>query len=127
MGSSGSSSSTGPVRYAPYIEDKHKAFLAVSEAAGIAARLTNPYENYVDLDFDDAFFGSGYVMASYPSLYDMFGKFMAGLDIDSLWDQVLSSVQDNDSVRAVTVAHRTNLDEDLTQNVLPRIKVGIEI
>lgn len=122
----GSSSSEGDstIRYAPYIEKKHATFLDNSQAFGIIARANNPYTDYIDLDFDDAFYGSGYVMSSFPSLYDMFGKFMAGLDIEALWDQVLEGVQNSSTIQAAVVAHRTMLDEDLEQSTLPRMKEG---
>jgi len=127
MGSSGGGGGGGDstARYAPYIEAKHQTFLNTSAAAGTAARADNPYKNYTDLDFDDAFYGVGYVISSFPSLYDMFGKFMAGLDIESLWNQVLNDVQHNSTIRAATNAHRDLLDDDIEQNVLPRFEEGM--
>lgn len=124
-GGGGGDSGTNVTRYAPYIEAKHETFLTNSESFGITARANNPYTDYVGLDFDDAFYGAGYIMSSFPSLYDMFGKFMAGLDIEVLWDQVLYDVQNSDTIQASVIAHRTILNEDLEQNILPRFKEGM--
>jgi len=121
----GSSSDSGVTRYAPYIEKKHDAFLVNSQAFGVIAKNNNPYSDYVDLNFDDAFYGAGYVMASFPSLYDMFGKFMAGLDIEVLWDQVLGDVQNNDTIQAVVIAHRNIIDADIQSSKMPRFKEGM--
>jgi hypothetical protein len=72
------------VRYAGYIEDKHKDFLNVVAAQRANIIDDSPYAGFVDIDIDPAFFGTGYLISSFPSLYDMFGKFMAGLDIDTI-------------------------------------------
>ncbi len=122
---SGSSSGEGVIRYAPYIEAKHETFLNNSQTFGVTARANNPYTSYTDLDYDDAFFGSGYVMSSFPSLYDMFGKFMAGLDIESLWDQVLNDVQHSTTIQESVVAHRDLISDEVEQTALPRFQTGI--
>lgn len=122
-GSDGGGDST--VRYAPYIEAKHETFLNNSETFGTSVRALIPYASYTDLDYDDAFFGSGFTMASFPSLYDMFGKFMAGLDLESLWDQVLNDVQNSSTIQTAVIAHRDILDDDLQTTVMPRFKEGM--
>ena len=123
----GKDSSTGDsvLRYAPYIEAKHETFLNNSQAFGVTARANNPYTNYTDLDYDDAFFGAGYTISSFPSLYDMFGKFMAGLDIETLWDQVLYDVQNSTTIQNSVIAHRALLSDDIEQVALPRFQEGL--
>ena len=123
--SSGGSSGDNTIRYAPYVEAYHQAFLDVSSTQGTTARANNPYTSYTDKDFANAFYGSGYVMSSFPSLYDMFGKFMAGLDVEVLWDQVLNDVQNSSTIIAASNAHRTLLNTDLTDNILPRFEEGM--
>jgi len=126
MGSGGSSSGGGEstIRYAPYIEKKHKTFLNTSESSGIIARSNNPYSGYTNLDFDNAFYGAGYAISSFPSLYDMFGKFMAGLDIEALWDQVLNDIQNNSTILNSVNSHRDLLYDDLVQKTIPRFEEG---
>jgi len=126
MGSSSGGEGDSTIRYAPYIESKHQSFLNRSERFGEKIRDNNPYKDYVDLDFNDAFYGDGYVMSSFPSLYDMYGKFMAGLDIEVLWDQVLNDVQHSSTIQAAVIAHRDLLDENLTGIILPRFKEGMQ-
>lgn len=125
MGGGGSESSDNTIRYAPYVEDEHKKFLTTSASSGTLARNNNPYLDYTELNFDDSFYGAGYTMASFPSLYDMFGKFMAGLDIEVLWDQVLNDVQNSSTIQASVNAHRDLLNEDLTGTILPRFQQGM--
>lgn len=130
MGGSGGGGGGGGeniVRYAPYIESKHSTFLNTSESYGNSLRpaSASPYSNYTELDFADAFYGSGYAISSFPSLYDMFGKFMAGLDIEALFDQVLNDVQNASTIQAAVVAHRDLLDDDIEQTILPRFQEGM--
>lgn len=124
-GGKSSSSSNTKIRYAKYVEEKHSTFLTNSEDFGVTARANNPYTDYVDIDFDDAFYGAGYSIASFPSLYDMFGKFMAGLDIEALFEQVLYDVQNTETIQNASNAHQELLNDDIEQSSLPRFKAGM--
>lgn len=92
MGSSGGSSTSKKVttRYAGYIETQHKEFLQVAASRCAVAIGTNPYTTYIDTDPEEAFFGFGYTISSYASLYDMFGKNMAGMDIEQIWTKLFN-------------------------------------
>lgn len=120
----GGSSGDGTVRYAPYVEIKHQNFLNVSEAAGTTARANNPYTAYIDLNFEDAFYGSGNTISSFQSLYSMFSEYISGVDVLSLWDNVLGSVQNDTAISNVVDAHIDQVDEDFEQNILPQLLVG---
>lgn len=124
-GSSGGGDGEQTVRYAPYIEEKHQAFLNTSESYGNTIRETSPFENYTELNYDDAFYGAGYTISSFPSLYDMYGKFMAGLDVCALFGQVLNDVQNKPTIEAATKAHADLLNDDFEQTVLPRYEEGL--
>jgi len=128
-GSSGGGSSGGTnvnyIRYAPYIESKHSTFLVNSESIGNNIRNDSPYAGYQDLDFTDGLYSAGYGMSSFPSLYDMFGKFMSGLDLETLWAQIQHSVQNDGVVENLVNSHRALLNDDIEQAVLPRFNSGI--
>lgn len=128
-GGGGGGDTTTTIRYAPYIETYHEDFLAVNATSGTAARADNPYTNhfvpYTIESHPDAFFGVGYTIASFPSLYDMYGKFMAGLDVELLWEQVLEGTQDNASISGLSYAHSQILNEDVEVNILPRFQIGL--
>jgi hypothetical protein len=123
--SGGSGDTTVTSRYAPYIETKHTAFLENSETYGDLIRNESPYTTYEDFDFADGLYGSGYTMASFPSLFDMYGKFMGGLDVEALFSQVLAEVYDMDTIRGLSDAHRDLLDDDIEQTALPRFYTGM--
>jgi len=77
----GGGNSEQTIRYAGYIEKKHKAFLDEIVTRRTAAIDASPFANITPVAIDAAFLGVGFVIADFPSLYDMYGKFMAGLDI----------------------------------------------
>lgn len=112
-------------RYAPYIEDKHQAFL--NEVASYRAALTDdsPFDGYSDIVIEAAFFGTGYTISSFPSLYDMYGKFMAGLDIDTLFSQVFEDTVNAPEVNDLVAAEADLLDDDIETNSLPRLQLGM--
>lgn len=114
------------VRYAPYVEEHHSAFLdEVSSARATAITDGSPYATYTDVEVEAAFFGTGYVISNFPSLYDMFGKFMAGLDIEVLWTQTFEDTVNSPAIGAVVSAEAALLDDDIELNVLPRFQTGM--
>jgi hypothetical protein len=128
MGGGGSSQpadTSTTIRYAPYIEVRHTDFLNTVYAQRLIAIDDSPFENYVDIEVDDAFFGAGYTIASFPSLYDMFGKFMAGMDIEALWTQIYDDTVDSSVVSSLVAAEGALIDDEITINSLPRLQTGM--
>jgi hypothetical protein len=132
MGSSGGGgggsavqSTTQWIRYAPYIETRHKNFLDKIYAEREVAVDDSPFSDYVDVDVDDAFFGVGYTISSFPSLFDMYGKFMAGLDIEVLHAQIFEDTVDSPIIGDLIVAEGALLDDEIKTNSLPRLQVGM--
>jgi len=112
------------VRYAPYIEIRHQDFLGETAKYRIAATDESPYDGYTDIPLDAAFFGTGYTIASFPSLYDMYGKFMAGLDIDIIFSQVFEDTVNASEINDLVAAESELLDDEITDKVLPPILTG---
>ena len=86
---------------------------------------SSPFANYVDVEVDDAFFGAGYTIASFPSLYDMYGKFMAGLDIEALWSQIFNDTIDSSVVSDLIAAEADLLDDEIDTVSTPRLQTGM--
>lgn len=124
-GDSGGGDSTNTVRYAPYVESAHTAFLTAMSTFRAAATGESPYDEYTDIITEAAFFGSGYAISSFPSMYDMYGKFMAGLDIDSLYNQIFEDTINASEVNDLISAEASLLDDDIEQNILPRFQIGM--
>ena len=141
MGSKGGSGGGGSggdttLRYAPYLEDYHGELLrqALAETNALKTGL-NPYESiYTDMGttlplstvvLSNSFFGSGYGIDSYPPLWDMYGKFQAGLDVESLWEQIYDSMVNDPVLGAVIEAEDQYLEDDLDQVALPKIRAGM--
>lgn len=125
MGSSGGGGdSETTVRYAPYVESKHEAFLDTMHASREAVINDSPFSGYSDIEVNDAFFGTGYIISSFPSLYDMYGKFMAGLDICSLQAQIFEDTVNAPEINDLVAAEADLMDDDIDANILPRFKTG---
>lgn len=127
MGSSGSKSgkTTNTIRYADYIENNHKDFLNEVRDRRIAVIDDSPFSGYVDVEYLPGFFGIGYTIASFPSLYDMFGKFMAGLDVDALFDQILDQSVNSSVIDNRVSVHGVDLEDEIEQSVMPRFTTGM--
>jgi len=113
------------VRYAPYVEAKHENFLATIHNARQDVIADSPFSGYVDIEVDNAFFGAGYIISSFPSLYDMYGKFMAGLDIEALWSQIFEGTVNSSVVNNLISAESALMDDDIDTNVIPRLQLGM--
>ena len=128
MGSSKSSKTTNTqyIRYAPYVEEKHSNFLSTMQSARqTAIAAGSPFADYTDIEVDDAFFGAGYLISSFPSLYDMYGKFMAGLDIDALFDQMFEATVNSPEVENLVSAEAALMEDDIDTNAVPRLQTGM--
>ena len=124
-GGGGGGDSKTEIRYAGYIEEKHKDFLNTLAAQRENDIDNSPFTGYTELEVDDAFFGTGYLISSFPSLYDMYGKFMAGLDIDVLYGQIFEDTVNAPEINNLVSAEAVMMDDDIDMNVLPRFQTGM--
>lgn len=124
-GGGGGGDSKNEVRYAPYIETQHQDFLAIFASHRNATINDSPFEDYTDIEVEDAFFGAGYLISSFPSLYDMYGKYMAGLDIEALWSQIFEDTVNSPVVNDLISAESAMMDDDIDTNVIPRLQTGM--
>ena len=113
------------VRYASYIEKHHKTFLNRSASETASHYHDSPYEDFANITIDEGFFGVGYMLASFPSLYDMFGKFMAGLDIDVLSTQIFADTVNSPEVDDMVSAESALLNDHVTKDVLADFQTGM--
>jgi hypothetical protein len=118
-------SQTNILRYAPYIEDHHYTFLNLVAQYRAATIGDNPFTGYTTVEIDDAFFGTGYTISSFPALYDMYGKFMAGLDVDALYTQTYEDIMNSGVVNALVANEANMMDDDIDTNIMPRFKEGM--
>ena len=127
-GDGGGGDSQTTVRYAPYVEAHHADFLQTVQTirgAILCDYFVSPFSTYTDIDVDSAFFGVGYLISSFPSLYDMYGKFMAGLDIEVLWNQTFEDTVNSPIVGELVAAQAAMMDDDIEINSLPRLQTGM--
>lgn len=124
-GGGGSGDSTNTVRYAPYIEAHHTTFLDVSAAAGTAARASNPYGSYSDINFDVAFFGVGQTLANFTSLFGLHKSLLLDLDTEALWVTILGNTQSNSAITDAVSAQAALIDDEIDTTVVPRFQAGM--
>lgn len=118
------------VRYAPYLEGHHQVLLDtyqdfMESQLWDTENRADPYAEYTELDMEAAFFGSGYVISSYPSLYDMYGKFMAGLDVEVLFDQVFEDTINGTVVSEAISQEAERLSDQIDEEAAPRLETGL--
>ena len=116
---------TTTIRYAPYIEAHHEIFLNDTANYVASSIGNNPYKGFDGFEVDEGFFGAGYVLASYPSLYDIFGKFVAGLDVEALWNQIANESIYGAVINSKVNAESTILNDELDETLLPKFQVGM--
>jgi len=124
MGSGGGGGTT-TIRYADYIEAHHKVFLDLVSSEVNLAIANNPFAGFDEVPVDVGFFGAGYSLASFPSLYDMYGKFMAGLDIEALWRELYEDTLNGPETQNLVKAESAFLQDQLDTEVLPAYYTGM--
>ena len=112
-------------RFADYIEDHHKVFLDIMAEKAHAIMDLSPFSDFTNVEVEVGFFGSGYVLSSFPSLYDMYGKFMAGLDVEYLFNQAFEGTTDGAIVHGLISEQASELSYDLENDIIPRYEVGM--
>jgi hypothetical protein len=129
MGSSGgtttTTSGTSTIRYAPYIEEHHVQFLNETGTYVDAATAAAPFDDFSEIPIDVGFFGAGYVLASFPSAFDVFGKFVAGLDVDALWSQMYDSTVECPEIANIINAQAVMMHDELDTVALPKFQIGM--
>lgn len=118
----GSSSSSGDTtvekRYSPYIETQHAEFLSITATRRDVIISDSPFADYSPIEINEAFFGLGYLISSFPSLYDMFGKHMAGLDIDSLWNSIFEKTVGDPNIDVTILEDMKLIDDEMVKGEL---------
>jgi hypothetical protein len=117
--------SSGRARFPEYLEERHHQYIDRVKEDVERVKVLSPYSEYTDIDVDTAFFGAGYVLSSFPSLYDMYGKFMAGLDIEYLFNQAFIDTTDGAIVHNLVSEQASILSDDLVNEIIPRYEVGM--
>lgn len=120
-GRGGSGDQTTEKRYAPYIESKHEDFLN----ATVANRVLNDAPDYTVTEANDAFLGVGYALSNFPSLYDMYGKFMAGFDIEVLWSSVFENKLNKSEINTDVTAEIKLADEKMVKGELADFQLNM--
>ena len=124
-GKGGSSGGDTVIRYAPYLEEAHKKALKQLEGLIEAAMGKSPYGDYEELDYKGALVGTDYVLTDFPSLWDMYGKFMAGLDVEDLWSQMYTRVTRGPEIADAVSAQSQLLQDEIDTNVNPNFLAGM--
>jgi hypothetical protein len=126
----GSSSSTPAdtsktIHFAAYIEEKYSNLLNTVAALRTSLISDSPYGTYTDQAVDDAVFGIGFAIADFASLYDMYGKFMSGYDLEALWSITMSDQANLTEVNLSIQADAVLIDDNLIINSAPAFKIAM--
>lgn len=118
------------IRYTEYVEVKHKSFLSAIAAYKNKTIDDSPFADFTDIEIDSAFFGVdsygfGRKITSSAALYDVFGKHMAALDIEALWDTSFSSTLTNNAIDELSAAEAALLDDEIDSAAEPDFIVAM--
>jgi hypothetical protein len=100
------------IRFASYIEDRHNVFLNDTYNYRVSAITTSPYANYETVDINDAFLGTGLTISSFPALYDMFGKYLSGLNIEDVWSKCFNDFFGRAETDEIIEAEKSIVEQD---------------
>lgn len=127
------SGGSGEIRFAGYVEYAHKEIVDKHQADVLATSVfacmntafdQSPYTELTTVKAEDGFLGPGYVIGQFPSLFDMFGKFMAGLDVEQLWSQIYEATVTGPEVAAAVTAHSAILQDEIDTKITPALVAG---
>lgn len=123
MGGGGTQKTKYSVRFAPYLESAHSRFMTDVFAFGDVAVLDSPFVGYEDVETDEPFFGVGLAVSSFASLFDMFGKHMAGLDIEEVFESAAKKLWNKTEISEDVQAEIDLVDLNFESETLPAFKL----
>lgn len=109
-------------KQSPYWDYKHNTTLAERLIYGFPLG-SQPLDRYPSID--DAMFTEGYTISSYPSLWDMYGKFVAGLDVEVIYEQIYEDMVNDPAINKAIAAESVYLDDELNRTSLPKLTAGM--
>lgn len=129
------------IEYARYLEEAHGRYL---DHGGMDVNVlsftdafndtinTSPYGTYEIIDVDEGYFGVRtddseltYEIKNFPSLWDMFGKFMAGVDVHDLWGKIYSDVVQGPEMENAVNAQSALIQDDIDVTIMPKFLAGM--
>jgi hypothetical protein len=122
MGGNSGGGKTITVTHPDYVQEHHDSFLNQVEIQQAIGLETNPFADFAYRNIDAYYFGIGYLISSYTSLYDMFGKFMAGLDLEELWKSGALSLLTSEEIYTHVTEQKRKLDDKIDIETLPKFK-----
>lgn len=125
MGGGADTNSVVTTQQAQFIQYAHQQLIWYCEVEIQRDYNDSPWQGYPAMDLDNAFFGLGFSLSSFPSLYDMYGKFMAGLDVDALYNQLFLDTTTGPLITNLVAEQAVELADDVEQNILPRFETGM--
>jgi hypothetical protein len=92
---------------------------------------SSPYGDAEPIPIDDGLLGvhddmeTNWELKNFPSLWDMFGKFMAGLDVHKLWHQTYQDLTYGPQIQAAVSAQAAMIQDDIDTTVMPKFLAGM--
>lgn len=132
MGGDGDTKNT--ICHAYYLEAVHQRVLFrhgfheadVSFVDALNAALgQSPYGAYEQVNVGDGYLGGSHDVKDFPSLWEMFGNFMSGLDIHNLWGQVYEDVIQGPEIENAVSAQSALLQDAIDTTVMPKFLAGM--
>lgn len=129
-GGSSSSSTNNTIRFPPYLENIHNDFLTGNNGYNLVVAFkeawdNNPYIDREDISILPGYLGDGFTIGDFPSLFDMFGKFMAGLDVEVLWSQVYEETVNGPEADDLIASFSQETLDRMEQESLPILEAGM--
>lgn len=131
-GGGGGGSTETIVRYPDYMEEAHERYINAIEDLINDALGSSPYANYESLLPEEGFFGvipgdypNTWKPLNFPSLWDMYGKFIGDNDVHVLWAQHYEDVIHGAEIANAISAHADNLRAEADRSVYPRFNSGM--
>jgi hypothetical protein len=142
MGSKGGGSSESTVRWAPYVEAAHIELienyqtyrtwaLVPDPIKGLynwdysGGLISSPFRDFVPLDIEDIFFGTGLDVSSIDPIYDKYDQLITQLDLNASFNSIFADTVNGTVIDNLVSAQATKLSDDLEQVAYPRFECGL--
>jgi len=124
-GKGGKAKTEGMVRFAPYVEDQHKDFLATVKRKRDFLLDTSPFANTESLKTEEIFWGLGFSLTGFTTLYDNWAFQMWGMDVNVAYTDIFRDMMGGSMIGELVAAEGKLVEDDIITSSYPRFETGM--
>ena len=114
------------VRYADYVELQHKEFLNLHLVKRNLLLDTSPFTEVEPLKTEELFWGTGFALTGFTSLYENWSTQMWDVDVNVLYNNIRNDTVSGNIAGELSAIEARLVENDMLASSIPRFEAGMK-